>query len=293
MSVLLLGFGYSASAFAQAAGDRFGPLNGTVRTAEKAAKLAGGSVTLHVYAGGAPSPGLAAAIAEAGTVIVSAAPGEVGDPFLADLGALLAEAPHLGLVQYLSTLGVYGDHGGAWIDESAPLEPHVQRTERRVAAEAAWQAFGAEHGKAVQIFRLAGIYGPGRNPLVDLAAGRARRIGKPGQVFNRIHVEDIAGALVAGIARPTSGVFNVCDDEPARASDVVAHAAALLGREPPPLVPLAEAGLSPMALSFYAANRRCRNTRLKQALGFSLRYPSYREGLAALLQAGEGFTPPV
>ncbi len=292
MSVLLLGFGYSAAAFAQAAGTRFGPLHGTVRKAEKAARLASGPVALQVHAGGAPSPGLAGAIAEARTVIVSAAPGEAGDPFLAGLGAALAAAPHLELIQYLSTLGVYGDHGGAWIDESAALEPAVQRTGRRVAAEAAWQAFGAAHGKAVQIFRLAGIYGPGRNPLADLASGRARRIFKPGQVFNRIHVDDIAGALVAGIAHPQSGVFNVCDDEPAPASDVVAYAAGLLGREPPPLIPLAEAGLSPMALSFYAANRRCHNTRLKRELGLALRYPSYREGLAALLRAGEGITPP-
>src|SRR5690606_20309175 len=157
--------------------------------------------------------------------IVSAAPGEDGDPFLADLGPLLAAAPALRLVQYLSTLGVYGDHGGAWIDETAPLEPQVQRTGRRVAAEAAWHGFGSAHGKAVQVFRLAGIYGPGRNPLADLAAGRARRIFKPGQVFNRIHVADIAGALMAGIALPRSGVFNLCDDEPAPASDVVAHAA--------------------------------------------------------------------
>jgi hypothetical protein len=293
MSVLLLGFGYSAAAFVRAAGDRFGPLHGTVRSPEKAARLAGGAVTLHVHAGGAPSRGLAAAIAEAGTIIVSAAPGEAGDPVLADLGAPLAAATGLELVQYLSTLGVYGDHGGAWIDESAPLEPLVQRTERRVAAEEAWQAFGAATGKAVQIMRLAGIYGPGRNPLADLAAGRARRIDKPGQVFNRIHVEDIAGALIAGITHPVSGVFNICDDAPAPAPEVVAHAAVLLGCEPPPLIPLPEAGLSPMALSFYAASRRCSNARMKQVLGATLRYPSFRDGLAALLKAGEGLTPPV
>jgi nucleoside-diphosphate-sugar epimerase len=184
---------------------------------------------------------------------------------------------------------VYGDHGGAWIDETAPPNPTSARSRRRLAAEEAWLALGRRTGKPVQVFRLAGIYGPRRNPLAQLAAGTATRIVKPGQIFNRIHVDDIAAALAASLDRPRAGaVYNVADDEPAPPQDVVAYAASLAGVVPPAEIPFDEASLSPMARSFYAETKRVSNRLLKQELGLTLRYPTYREGLAALRAAGEG-----
>ena len=187
-------------------------------------------------------------------------------------------------IGYLSTTGVYGDTGGAWVDETATPAPTGARGRRRLAAENAWLAFGERHGLAVHVFRLAGIYGPGRNALATVRRGAAKRIDKPGHVFSRIHVADIAQVLAASIAKPNPGaIYNVCDDEPAPAADVVAHACALLGVAPPPLTPLDEADLSPMARSFYADNRRVSNARIKNELGVALRFPDYRAGLASLL----------
>ena len=186
-------------------------------------------------------------------------------------------------IVYLSTVGVYGDHGGAWIDEDTPLNATSERGRRRVAAEEAWARFGEARGITVQRHRLAGIYGPGRSAIDDLRDGTARRIIKEGQVFNRIHVEDIAGAALAGFEHPEeAGAFNVCDDEPCPPQDVVAHGAGLLGVEPPRAVPFAEAQLSEMGRSFYAENKRCSNRRLKERLGYRFRFPTYREGLAAI-----------
>jgi nucleoside-diphosphate-sugar epimerase len=187
---------------------------------------------------------------------------------------------------YLSTVGVYGDHGGAWIDESASLKPTSERAKRRVAAEQAWTAFGEEHGVTVQLHRLAGIYGPGRNQIEDLRNGTARRIVKPGQVFNRIHVEDIAGAAMAGFLKPDiAGAFNICDNEPCPPQDVVAYGADLLGIPPPPETPFETAVLSEMARSFYSESKRCSNRRLRDVLGYAMRYPTYREGLKSLVAA--------
>jgi nucleoside-diphosphate-sugar epimerase len=183
-------------------------------------------------------------------------------------------------VGYLSTTGVYGDTGGATVDETAPLRPTGERGRRRVAAEAAWLSSGL----AVHVFRLAGIYGPGRNALEQVRAGTARRVHRPGHVFSRIHVEDIATVLEASMAQPNPGaIYNVCDDEPAEPAEVVAEAARLLGRDEPPLVPFADAELSPMARSFWDDNRRVSNERIKRELGVRLAYPTYRDGLAALL----------
>jgi nucleoside-diphosphate-sugar epimerase len=220
-------------------------------------------------------------------MLVSIPPDDAGDPVLdlhaGDIAALKA----LRWVGYLSTTGVYGTRKGGWVDENSALRPTGARGERRVAAEAAWLGLGRRHGVPVHVFRLAGIYGPGRSAFDALRDGTARRIGAGGQVFSRIHVDDIAGVLLASIARPRPGaVYNVCDDEPAAQQDVVAHAARLLGVAPPPLVTLAEAGLSPMARSFYADDKRVSNALLKQELGMKLAYPNYREGLAAILAAG-------
>jgi nucleoside-diphosphate-sugar epimerase len=282
MNLLCLGYGYSVQHLVRLHGASFARVSGTVRTAQKAIALAGDDVSLVVYAGDAPDSALQDAIAQADVLVASAAPGETGDPFLRHLTPLLAAAPRLRLMQYLSTVGVYGDHGGGWVDEDTPARPGSERGQRRLLAEKAWQALGEKAGKAVQIHRLAGIYGPGRCALDDLAAGTARRLVKSGQVFSRIHVEDIAGALLAGIAHGGIHVFNVCDNEPAPPQDVVAFAAGLMGVEPPPEIPFEGAVLSEMARSFYGENKRCSNRRLKDVTGYRFQYPTYREGLTAL-----------
>ena len=194
--------------------------------------------------------------------------------------------PSLVWLGYLSTTGVYGDRSGGWVDEESELHPSGERGRRRVAAEAGWLDLWRRSGAPVHVFRLAAIYGPGRSPIEALRVGTAKRIAKPGQVFSRIHVEDLASVLAASIARPQPGaVYNVCDDEAAPPEAVVAYAAGLLGIAPPPLVPFEEAGLSAMARSFYDDNKRVSNARIKSELGVTLRYPTYREGLAAILRA--------
>jgi nucleoside-diphosphate-sugar epimerase len=222
--------------------------------------------------------------AQAEHVLVSVPPGETGDPVLAACGEALAAGRNLRSVVYLSTIGVYGDNGGGWVDEETPPAPVSDRSRWRLAAEQAWQRFGARHGAAIAVLRLAGIYGPGQNALVQVARGKARRVVKPGQVFNRIHVSDIAQAIDAAFARRGDGVFNLADDEPGPAADPILFAAELLGREPPPEIPFeqAAASMSPMGLSFWQECRRVRNAKLKRELGVTLRYPTYREGLKAL-----------
>lgn len=284
MPVLLsLGHGYSARALAARLLPRGWQVIGTTRSAGKAEALAAEGVEPLIWPGEDAGP----ALERATHLLSSVAPGEAGDPVLATLGPEIgAAARHLQWVGYLSTTGVYGDHRGGWVDETTPLAPSTSRGMARVAAEAAWQALAGRAGLPLHIFRLAGIYGPGRGPFEKLRAGTARRIVKPGQVFSRIHVEDIAQALEASIARPDPGaVYNLCDDDPAPPEEVLAHAAALLGLPVPPEVPFEEAELSPMAASFYAESKRVRNERIKAGLGIRLRYPDYRSGLAAILRA--------
>jgi nucleoside-diphosphate-sugar epimerase len=286
MNLFCFGFGYSAETLFRLHGRRFASVGGTVRTLDKARRLVAEGVEAVVYAGGEPGETLNAAIAGADRLLVSAAPDERGDPMLRQLRPLLEAADRLEAVAYLSTVGVYGDHKGGWVDEETPVNPGSERAKRRVAAEREWLAFGASRGVPVQIHRLAGIYGPGRSAIDDLREGAARRIVKEGQVFNRIHVEDVAAAAMAGFDNPTvSGVFNICDDEPAPPQDVVAYAAGLLGLPPPPETPFAEARLSEMARSFYAESKRCRNGKAKNMIGFRLSHPTYREGLAAIAAA--------
>lgn len=293
-TLLCLGLGYSAAHYVATFGNRFDRLIGTARTAEKAATLGakqmgGARPEVFLFDGSAASPALAACVAESDDLLISAPPGAAGDPVLAGLADAIARGRTRSIV-YLSTIGVYGDRGGDWVDEDSNARHGSPRGTARLGAEAAWRRLSAETGKRVAVLRLAGIYGPGRNALVALAEGTARRIVKPGQVFNRIHVADIARAIDTCFAREADGVFNVVDDEPAPPQDVIAFAAALLGVPPPPDIPFEQARstMSAMARSFYADNRRVRNAKLKTALGVRLAYPTYREGLRALFAAGEG-----
>ena len=282
-TLLTLGHGYCAQALA----DRLMPLGwtvlGTTRSAEKAEEIAQTGVRPVMW----EEVTLRAALAEASHVLVSASPRDGEDPSIAVLGDALRErAPDLDWVGYLSTTGVYGDHDGDWVDETTPLEPSTERGQLRVMAEREWQSIP---GLPLHIFRIAGIYGPGRGPFNKVRKGTARRLIKPGQVFSRIHVEDIAQVLQASIERPNPGAaYNVCDDDPAPPQDVIALAADLLGVERPPEVPLEEADMSPMARSFYAENKRVSNARIKDELGVDLKYPDYRAGLRALLEAEGG-----
>ena len=226
-------------------------------------------------------------LADVTHVLISVPPDTAGCPVLDRHGADLAALGSLAWLGYLSSTNVYGDCGGDWVDERSPLKPSGERGRRRVAAEAGWLDLHRRVGLPVQLFRLAGIYGPGRSALDALKAGTARRVAKPGQVFSRIHVEDLVQTLLASMARPDPGaVYNVCDDEPAAPEEVIAYAASLLGIAPPPLTDFAVADLSPLARSFYADNKRVSDRRIKDELGVALRYPTYREGLAALSRAG-------
>jgi nucleoside-diphosphate-sugar epimerase len=285
-TLLSLGHGYSARALARRLVPEGWTVIGTTRSPEKAARLGDEGVEPLVW----PGADLRPALARATHLLTSVAPGEAGDPVLMAAGEAIARAaPHIEWVGYLSTTGVYGDHAGGWVDETTQLTATTRRGQLRVAAEEAWRELASRTGLALHIFRLAGIYGPGRGPFEKVRDGTARRIIKPGQVFSRTHVEDIAQVLHASILRPNPGAaYNVCDDDPAPPEDVLLHAAALLGLPPPPEVPFDEAEMSPMARSFYAESKRVRNDRIKEDLGVVLRYPSYREGLAALLEEEAG-----
>jgi nucleoside-diphosphate-sugar epimerase len=286
-ALLCFGFGYCAEHFVAEFGGKFEAVVGTVRRAERAAILnayQGGAVRALVFDGVHATPALEAAIAASDCALVSIPPGDGGDPVLAAFGEALATARNLRSIVYLSTVGVYGDRDGGWVDEQTRAAPASQRGRRRLAAEQAWQTFGSRRGIAVAILRLAGIYGPGQNALVKVARGTPRRVVKPGQFFNHIHVADIAQAIAAAFAHRASGVFNVADDEPAAPSAPTTFAAQLLGRELPPEIPFEQAApsMSGMASSFWQECRRVRNDKLKRELGVTLRYPTYREGLRAL-----------
>lgn len=284
MSKVLISFGhgYSAQALAELLLPMGWTIYGTTRKPEKMALLENqGVIPVHW-----PDGDLTEAFAQATHVLTSAGPNEGGDPvFNAYRDDIAGIAPQLEWFGYLSTTGVYGNHQGGWIDEEDELRPSTERGKMRKDAENRWLSVP---GLPVHIFRLAGIYGPGRGPFEKVRQGTARRIIKKNQVFSRIHVEDIAQILAASIAQPNPGrAYNVCDDEPAPPQDVIAHAAELLGMPIPPAIPIEEAEMSPMARSFYAESKRIRNTRIKEELGVKLRYPTYRVGLPALL-ASEG-----
>ncbi|RWF89336.1 MAG: SDR family oxidoreductase, partial [Mesorhizobium sp.] len=264
----------SGKAFARANKDA-GSILGTTRAAEKFEALRQAGIQPLLF-DGALTPEIGDALKKTTHLVVSVAPEEAGDPVLnAARGTIAAEMPALEWIAYLSTVGVYGDHGGGWVDETAECRPLSKRSMLRVAAERDWLKLGQDIGRPVAILRLSGIYGPGRNALVNLENGTARRLVKPGQVFNRIHCDDIAGALWHLAEGNRGGIFNVTDDLPAPPQDVVAYAAGLMGVTPPPEIPFETAQLSPMARSFYGENKRVANTALKAA-GYRLRFPDYR-----------------
>lgn len=278
------GLGYTSEAFARRVRALGWRISGTSRTPEGVERIRNAGFDGFLFDGKVPNPDMKDAITEASHVLVSIAPDAAGDPALLLHREDLETASDLRWIGYLSTIGVYGDSGGSWVDETSIPKPGSDRTRRRVVAERDWLGFGSVTRKTVQVFRLGGIYGPGRNALDDVRAGEARRIVKPGQVFNRIHVDDIARVLLsAAEGRGTHSLYNVTDGEPSPPQDVVAYAAQLLQMPVPPEIPFEDAPLSPMGRSFYSENRRVSNSRLKDDLGVTLAYPSYREGLASIL----------
>jgi nucleoside-diphosphate-sugar epimerase len=282
MRLFILGLGYSAQHFVRRFGGSFTHVAGTVRDPAQREDLAG--LELHRFAGAPPARETLDRARDADVLVGSIPPGGTGDPAVTAFGEALADGRARRII-YLSTIGVYGDHAGGWVDETTPPQSSLDRARLRVAAEQAWTDIAPGH---VAILRLAGIYGPGRNALLTLRAGTARRIIKPGQVFNRIHVDDIASAIMAAVNHGGSGIWNVCDDEPSPPQDVITYAAQLMRLAPPPEEAFATAEMSAMARSFYAGSARVSNAAIKRELGMSFAYPTYRHGLDALWHAGEG-----
>ncbi len=291
--LVCLGFGYSAQHYVAAYGKRFDRIVGTTRTVASAQALGarrygGSSVEVEVFDGEGATSALNDAVAGASALLISIAPqgGTEGgtDPTLAHLRGAVTAAPGLGAIVYLSTIAVYGNHDGGWVDEATPVGPALSRAADRVEAERAWQAVGAARGIPVAVIRIAGIYGPGVNAIESLRANKSRRIVKPGQVFNRIHVDDLAQIIEMALARRADGVFNAADDEPTAPGDPIVFAANLLGVAPPPEIAFEDArkSMSEFAISFYGESKRVKNERIKSVLGVKLRYPTYREGLLAL-----------
>jgi nucleoside-diphosphate-sugar epimerase len=284
---VIFGLGYAAQAHSTRLRAKGWSVAGTCRGEDKQRELAEKGIKTFLFDRGRPLDDAKAALAGTTHLLSSVPPDAKGDAVIDQHAADIAALPDLRWVGYLSTTGVYGDRGGDWIDENAGLHPTGARGVARVAAERAWLDL-ERFGHKAHLFRLAGIYGPGRSALDTVRNGTAKRIVKPGQVFSRIHVDDIATVLEASIARPNGGAaYNVCDDEPAPPQDVIAYAAALLGREPPPEIPYAESAprMSEMARSFYMDSKRVANTRIKTELDVKLAYPDYRTGLKALLAA--------
>jgi len=280
--LLSIGHGYSAQALARRLMAKGWRVIGTTRFEAKAAEIRATGAEAVIW----PPVRSGPLMDEASHVLVSVPPTADGDPVLHHCaGALSARSDRFDWVGYLSTTAVYGDRDGDWVDENSECLPSTERGKWRLSAENEWLAYWHETGLPVHVFRLAGIYGPGRGPFAKVRDGTARRIIKPGQVFSRIHVEDIATVLEASVERPHPGaVYNVCDDEAAPPEDVIAHAARLLGLPPPPAIPYEQAEMTLMARSFYAESKRVSNDRIKRELHVRLSYPTYREGLAALLK---------
>ena len=278
------GFGYTARALAEKLPDASWRISGTSRSAESSNELSAQGILVHEFSRDQALSGAAPVLAGVTHILSSIPPDANGDSVIACHGEDIEKISSLSWIGYLSTVGVYGDRGGGWIDETSECRPSNERSVHRVAAERAWLELGERIKVPVQIFRLAGIYGPGRNPVETARSGRARRIIKPGQVFSRIHVDDIIRVLLASMSQPSPGaIYNVCDDEPAPPQDVVEFACELAGCEPPTPVLFEEAELSPMGQAFYAECKRVRNDRIKKELGVQLRYSDYRSGLRALM----------
>jgi nucleoside-diphosphate-sugar epimerase len=282
----IFGAGYCGRAFGRlVAGEAY--VAGTTRSTDKFERLRAADIDPLQFDGEVTSDMVRSALATTTHLIVSTAPGETGDPVLAiGRDVLAGEMPDLRWIGYLSTVGVYGDHGGAWVDETSQCRPVSRRSVLRVAAEQDWLSFGRDLGVPVAVLRLSGIYGPGRNAFVNVANGTARRLVKPGQVFNRIHVADIAGTLKHLAHALTGGIFNVTDDRPSPPQDVVAYAAELMGIAPPPEIPFETAQLSPMARSFYGENKRVSNALIKER-GYSFAFPDYRSAFERMWASGD------
>jgi nucleoside-diphosphate-sugar epimerase len=284
VTLFIFGAGYSAMHYVRSR-PASEPISATVRTPDKAKKINASHSNVEALVFDAPviDARIEERLASATRLLVAIPPNDAADPVLVHFSEAMTHAPRLERMVYLSTIGVYGDADGAWIDEDAATEPNSARNRARVMAEQGWLALGERAGKKITILRLAGIYGPDRNTLVNLREGKARRLVKSGQVFNRIHVADIARAIEKAFAADApSGIFNVTDNEPAPPQDVIAYAAELLGIDPPPEIPFESADLTPMARSFYSSNKRVANRRMKERLGVRLAYPTYREGLRSL-----------
>jgi nucleoside-diphosphate-sugar epimerase len=287
LRILFFGLGYCARRLIQR--EAWIEPSGTARTVESVAALRREGIEAYQFDGAEADPGLEQALAKAEAIVVSIPPRDGAGMALQRFGPAIAAAPGLRRIVYYSTIGVYGDHGGAWVDETSATRTRTARALARLEDEARWTAAAQAWGAEANILRLAGIYGPGRNALVNLRRGEARRIVKPDQVFNRAHVDDIAEISRLILTRDLNGqIWNVADEEPAPPQDVIAYAAALLGVEPPSEEPFDQARLSPMAREFYADNKRVSIAKAKAELGFAPAYPTYREGLTALAEAREG-----
>lgn len=281
-----LGFSSQASAGVMRESGAFASISGTVRSEAKASALADDSHRALLFDGHSRSPAVASELRAGVThVVQSIAPDDAGDPVLRHHRDDLDAAEHLEWLCYYSTVGVYGDFDGAWIDETAPLVPRNMRSDRRVLAEDEWRDYAAARGVPLTILRLAGIYGPGRSTFDKLRAGTARRVVKAGQVFNRIHVADIARVTALAAQARLDGTFNLADDAPSPPQDVIEYAAGLIGLPVPPDLPYETAEMTPMQRSFYRDNKRVSNRSIKAALGMELLYPDYRAGLAQILES--------
>lgn len=285
-TLFCFGLGYSAMALSRRLDAAGWTVRGTCRKPARKAALGALGISAAIFDGETPME--PAELLQGVThVLLSIPPGAEGDPAFKHHAEDIAAAGTVKWVGYFSTTGVYGDRDGGWVDETSDLRPSSERSQRRVDAEHAWLTWGERHGISVQIFRLPGIYGPGRSAVDQVKAGTARRIFKPGHVFSRIHVEDIATAVAASIAQPRpGGIYNVCDDEPAAPGDIVAYVCELLSREPPPEIPYDDADMSPMAKSFWSDNRRVRNNLMKESLGVKLDFPDFRVGIRGILGLG-------
>ncbi len=281
--VLILGFGYSAARIAVRLAHRGWRVSGTATSAGGALRVRSAGHTGLVFDGEGPEPALAEAIARATHIVVSIPPGTDGDPTLRWHAGGIARSASLQWIGYLSTVGVYGDRGGGTVDETATPRPGSERSRQRVVVEEEWLEIGRRAGKPVALIRIAGIYGPGRSAVDNILAGTARRILKPGQVFNRIHVADLAAIVEAAAVQKAAGVLHACDTLPAPPEDVIEHAAELLGRPVPEGIPFEQAALSPMGRSFYSECKRVSSEATLRRLGIKLAMPTYREGLAAIV----------
>lgn len=280
------GYGYSCDYLGHELMAQGWSVAGTTRSGEKRDALKSRGVEAHLFDYECPLPDPLFVLKDTTHLVISTPPGDDGDPAFLMHAHEILQLPALQWIGYLSTTGVYGDRDGEWVDETSEIRPSSQRGSRRAKAEEQWFSLMEGRDVPVQVFRLAGIYGPGRSALDSIRAGVARRIDKPGHAFSRIHVEDIVQVLMASMAKPDGGAaYNVCDDLAAPSHEVIAHACELLGRPVPPLIPFGEADMSPMARSFYGDNKRVKNERIKADLGVDLKYKNYIDGLKACMEA--------